>query len=77
MDKTRFQEYRARWQAVAEAEKKEQQSTSPTLRWQQLNSIIRIAIALQLPLRTDDNEVELVRHRWNMLKSAYIHAIED
>lgn len=68
MDKSMLQEYRARWQAVAAVEKREQQSASFTQRWQQLNAIIGLAAALKLRSTVESDEVEAVRQRWSKLK---------
>jgi len=77
MDKLMLQEYRTRWQAVATAEKIEQQSASFAQRWRQLNSIIRMATALDLQINAKDDQIETVRQRWNKLKTAYLNACEN
>ena len=43
-----FRTYRDRWMAVNKIEMQEQQSASIALRWQQLNSIYRLAKVLGL-----------------------------
>jgi hypothetical protein len=58
--------YRASWQAVAEVKRLELQRASVGLRWQQLNSIVGLAIALGI-LRTDPSE-EKVYSIWAKLK---------
>lgn len=68
MDAQLVREYRERWDAVAAVEAEEQRMASMTLRWQQLNSILRLAAGLGLPLtETDDDEV--VYHRWSELRA--------
>lgn len=61
--------FKARWQAVALIEAQEEQSATVKLRWQQLNAIIRLAKALQLPLSMSDEETAIVRKRWASLKA--------
>ena len=58
--------YLTRWQAVSEIERQELQTTTVAVRWQQLNSIIGIAIGLgiQWPVE-DDPEIS---KRWVKLK---------
>jgi hypothetical protein len=58
--------YLARWQAVSEIERQEQQIATVAARWQQLNSIIGMAIGLGLH-RSDEDETEVFR-RWAKLK---------
>jgi len=48
-DKKLVREFRDRWKAVAAVEAEEQKTASIELRWQQLNSILRMAIGLGLP----------------------------
>jgi uncharacterized metal-binding protein len=59
--------YRARWQAVSEIERQENQAASIDLRWQQLNALIGLAIGLDI-LKADKSEDE-VYQRWAKLKS--------
>ena len=63
-----YKAYRERWQAVKEVELKEQQSASIELRWQQLDSIYRLALGLNL--KVQDEGDELVYERWAKLKGA-------
>jgi len=68
-DEQLIKAFRDRWKAVEEVEALEQQTASIELRWQQLNSILRIAIGLGLPL-TDSSEDDLVVYqRWAKLRS--------
>jgi hypothetical protein len=71
-----LKEYQRQWQAVAAAEAAEQQASSLALRWQQLNSIIRLAAALELSTKIDHRELDAVRSRWNILKDAHIVATQ-
>lgn len=68
-DEQLIKAFRDRWKAVEEVEALEQQTASIELRWQQLNSILRMAIGLGLPL-TDSSEDDLVVYqRWAKLRS--------
>jgi hypothetical protein len=67
-----LKEYQRQWQAVAAAEALEQREASLALRWQQLNSIIRMAAALELSIETDKGELDAVCCRWNILKDAHV-----
>lgn len=70
MNKQQLLEYRGRWKAVAAIELEEQRAATISQRWQQLNDIFRMAMALGLPLETPEREkeVEIVRQRWIKLK---------
>ena len=72
MNKKQLLEYRQRWAAVEAIELEEQRTASFALRWQQLNSIMRLARGLKLPLTSKEREeeVEEVRQRWIKLKGA-------
>ena len=74
MDKQQLLEYRQGWKAVEKIELKEQRTASMALRWQQLNSILRLARGLNLPLidKEREKEVEVVRQRWMKLKGALL-----
>jgi hypothetical protein len=58
--------YRAGWQVVAEIERLELQRASVGLRWQQLNSIVGLAIGLGI--LTKDADEEKVYSIWAKLK---------
>ena len=62
-------EFRERWQAVAQIEAEELRSASIDLRWQQMNAILRLAIGLGLSFTEPDEEEEVIRRRWETLKS--------
>ncbi len=69
LDKKSAQQFRDRWKAVEAVELEEQRTASIELRWQQLNSILRMAIGLGLPL-TDSSEDDLIVYdRWAELRN--------
>ena len=59
---TALKTYLARWQAVEEIERQELQSATMELRWQQLNSAIRMAIGLGI-YESNEDEIEVFQ-RW-------------
>ena len=61
--------YLARWQAVEEVERQELQSATIELRWQQLNTVIRMAIGLGL-YESNEDETEVFQ-RWAKLKDQH------
>jgi hypothetical protein len=65
MDNT-LKAYRARWEAVEEIERKELQSASMELRWQQLNSLYLLAIGLGID-EPEKDEIKVFQ-RWAKLK---------
>jgi len=58
--------YKDRWRAVADIEKQELRATSVETKWQQLNSIISLAIRMGI-FKPDPSE-ELVYQQWAKLK---------
>lgn len=72
MDKTLAEQYRMRWQAVAEIETLEQRQASLSQRWQKLNSIMRMAIALGLKPEADAAQEQVIYQRWNKLRRLYL-----
>lgn len=68
MDKNLLKEYRARWEAVAEIEKQEQQNTTVEQRWRKFIGIMRMARELGLKKSENNAELEVVRQRWRKLK---------
>ena len=72
MDTLLAREFRDRWQAVAAVEMEEQRAASVALRWQQLNSLIRLAMGLGLPLTRPDDQEYPVWQRWARLKDAQV-----
>ena len=75
MEARLLNDYRNRWLAVTAIEEAEQQEAPLILRWQQLNSIVQIAMALGLLTEGSNEEVEVIRYRWNKLKESYIHTL--
>jgi hypothetical protein len=71
MDKRLVREFRERYDAVAAIEVEEQRTASVELRWQQLNSILRLAIGLGLTHRWSAEE-DVVYERWARLKGSQI-----
>ena len=67
MTKEQAQEFQDRWQAVKAIQIAERRASSIERRWQQLNAIWEMALALGLPPRTR-RDVEVVRARWAKLK---------
>ena len=72
MDQETLQAYRDRWQAVAEIEALEQRRMSVTQRWRQLNVLVRMAAALELPLDRDDQLDDLADQHWRRLREIYL-----
>ena len=64
--------YRESWNAVAEIEQQELQSSSIEHRWRQLNSVFGLAIGLDI-LKADPSE-EGIYLRWAKLKETAIKA---
>jgi len=69
MADTAFRAFRDRWDAVEEVEKQEQKAASIYLRWQQLNSILKLAIGLNLAMDTLHDQDDIVRQRWEKLRN--------
>jgi hypothetical protein len=67
---TGLKAYRERWLAVADIERRELQSASIELRWQQLNAVVGLAKSLG-SMRSNDTEVEIYQ-RWANLKEKLI-----
>ena len=68
MDALLVREYRARWQTVAEVEDAEQREATVASRWQKLNAILQMALALGLDLGAQNDDEMVVWHRWARLK---------
>ena len=68
--------YRNRWQAVAEIEALEQRNKSVTERWRQLNALLRLAVALGLPLDQNDSLEDITYLRWMRLRDIYLERSE-
>jgi hypothetical protein len=69
MNRQQAEEFRQRWQAVAEIEAEEQREATIELRWRQLNAIWGLAHGLGLP--TPERDEEVVRQRWIKLKEIW------
>lgn len=69
MDPDLAREYRVRWPAVAEVEEAEQQWATIAERWEKLNAILRMAVALGLDLQAHGQDEEVVWERWARLKA--------
>lgn len=76
IDQEALQAYRSRWQAVAEIEALEQQKTSVAERWSQLNVLLRMAVALKLPMDGDDQLDDMAHQRWARLQEIYLFSSE-
>jgi hypothetical protein len=71
MDKRLVREFRERCKAVAAIEAEEQRTASVEVRWQQLNSILRLAIGLGLT-HTGSADEDIVYQRWARLKGSRV-----
>jgi len=58
--------YKERWKVVAEIEEHELRTTSISMKWRQLNSIINLAT--RMGIFSPDPSEELVHQRWAKLK---------
>jgi hypothetical protein len=63
--------YVQRWAAIAEIERREQQSTSVAENWRQLNAIMRRASRLGIAREHDDGEMELFL-LWARLRKQHV-----
>ena len=77
LDKEALQAYRRRWQAVAEVEAAERRAASLAERWQQMNALLRMALALELPLPSNDQEADEGHQRWNRLRALYLSKMDQ
>lgn len=68
LEKSMLEAYKNRWQAVADREHEEQRQLSFADRWKKLNSIIRLAQTLGLEGQNNEQQIDVVRQRWNKLK---------
>jgi hypothetical protein len=76
IDREMLKAYQRRWQAVADMEALERQRLSITQRWRKMNALLGMAAALGLHLHSDEQQDEIVRRRWNRLRSMYLAEIE-
>ena len=72
LTKKMLQDYRARWEAVAEVEAREQREATFTQRWQKLNALFGMARELNLSTDKDDEQSEIIRARWNRLRDLHM-----
>ncbi|MDM8521632.1 hypothetical protein QUF64_16425 [Anaerolineales bacterium HSG6] len=69
MDKTVLQQYRKRWDRVAQVELAEQRQTSIQQRWQQLNLLFQLATELALLKQLHAQDEDVVWQRWTRLRT--------
>ena len=69
MDTQLVREYRARWETVAEVEDAEQHEATVASRWQRLNAILQMAMAMGLDLGAQNDDELVVWQRWARLKA--------
>jgi hypothetical protein len=68
MDPQLVREYRARYDAVAQVEAAERQASTLEERWERLNALVRMAVALGVDLRAESPDDAEVWARWARLK---------
>ncbi len=68
MDRQMLIAYRNRWRAVEAVEREEQRAASVALRWQQVNTIFRLAMGMGLLSNNPDDQEQEVYRRWAKLK---------
>lgn len=76
LEKSMLEAYKSRWQAVADIENQEQRQMPFIDRWKKLNSIIRLAQTLGLVRQIDEQQIDIVRRRWNELKDRYMSDLQ-
>ena len=67
LDQKSLIEYRQRWELVEAVESAERSQISPTEKWQQLNSLMRLAITLDIVPHQDDHLENEVFQRWQII----------
>lgn len=72
MDKAMVTLYRDRWKEVNEFQLQERREASILERWDKLNSIIGMAVALGVWPKRNEEEISQVRERWNYLRRLYL-----
>lgn len=72
-----MQSYLQRWEAVSDIEEAERRQLSMTQRWQKTNSILRIALALGLPLNMGEDDNDPIDRSWNRLRFLHIEKTQD
>ena len=68
VDAQQVKRFRDRWREIEAIEIEEQRTASVALRWQQLDTIFRLAVGLGVPMSGLDEQEEIVRQRWARLK---------
>jgi hypothetical protein len=69
MDPQLVREYRARYDAVAQVEAAERRALTLEQRWEKLNALVRMAVALGVDLRAESQDDAEVWARWARLKA--------
>lgn len=69
MDPQLVREYRARYEAVAQVEAAERQAMTLEERWEKLNALVRMAVALGVDLTEESADDAEVWARWARLKA--------
>jgi hypothetical protein len=72
LDAAALRAYRADWEAVAEIEREEQRRATVEQQWQQLNSLLGLAMALGIfedMQKNNERDAHAVRARWNQLRA--------
>lgn len=72
LQKAMLEDYRDRWQMVADFEADEQRQTSYAERWRKLNAILRMAATLGLQVDARDEQDDVIWERWNRLRTVYL-----
>jgi hypothetical protein len=69
--------YKQRWQLVKEIEAEEKRDASVSQRWNKLNSLVRLASALNLQFSSESGQEDLVRERWQRILNYYLLQNEE
>ena len=77
LEKSMLEAYKNRWQAVAEVENEEQRQMSFIDRWKKLNAIIRLAQTLGLIRQANEQQINVIRQRWNKLKDYHVNGLKS
>jgi hypothetical protein len=64
--------YRQRWETVAQIENTERQTMGVVDRWQKLNALLNMSIALGLESIDNELQTDSVQRNWNCLYQAYL-----
>lgn len=77
LQKAMLEDYRDRWQMVADFEADEQRQTSYAERWRKLNAILRMATTLGLQVDARDEQDDVIWERWNRLRDRYSVSLSE